>query len=72
MGKQVASVQEKALVGTPLGTATVGISQASIGVVLALCEDAPMAGIGIYFFVQKHPIPPFQVTHLCRAAHAGA
>jgi hypothetical protein len=55
-----------------LGTATVGISQASIGVVLALCEDAPMAGIGIYFFVQKHPIPPFQVTHLCRAAHAGA
>ena len=31
---------------------------------LALCEDVPMAGIGVHFFVQKYAIPTFQVTRL--------
>ena len=43
---------------------TVCITQASLGLVLALCEDVPMAGIGIHFFVQKYAIPTFQVTEL--------
>ena len=38
--------------------------QACLGLVLALCEDVPMAGIGIHFFVQKYAIPTFQVTPL--------
>ena len=45
-------------------SASVCISQASLGLVLALCEDVPMAGIGIHFFVQKYAIPTFQVTPL--------
>ncbi len=31
---------------------------------LALCEDLPMSGIGIYFFVRKYQVPAFQVIHL--------
>ena len=45
-------------------SAFVCISQASLGLVLALCEDVPMAGIGIHFFVQKYAIPTFQVSRL--------
>ena len=50
--------------GPCLTSAFVCISQASLGLVLALCEDVPMAGIGIHFFVQKYAIPTFQVTPL--------
>ena len=42
----------------------VALLQACLGLVLALCEDVPMAGIGIHFFVQKYAIPTFQVTQL--------
>ncbi len=47
-----------------LDLVTVCTTQASLGLVLAMCEDVPMAGIGIHFFVQKYAIPTFQVTPL--------
>ena len=37
------------------------MAQTLLGLALALCEDGPMAGISIYFFVQKYEIPVFQV-----------
>ena len=40
---------------------TVRVAQACLGLALALCEDGPMAGISMYFFVQKYQIPVFQV-----------
>ena len=30
-----------------------------LGLALGLCEDLPMAGISVYFFVQKFNIPTF-------------
>ena len=40
------------------------MAQTLLGLALALCEDGPMAGISIYFFVQRYQIPVFQVP-LC-------
>jgi hypothetical protein len=37
------------------------MAQTLLGLALALCEDGPMAGISIYFFVQRYQIPVFQV-----------
>ncbi len=41
------------------------IAQTLLGLALALCEDGPMAGISIYFFVQRYQIPVFQVRCPC-------
>ena len=41
------------------------VAQACLGLALALCEDGPMAGISMYFFVQKYQIPVFQVWRPC-------
>ena len=37
------------------------MAQTLLGLALAFCEDGPMAGISIYFFVQRYQIPVFQV-----------
>ncbi len=41
------------------------VAQTLLGLALALCEDGPMAGISIYFFVQRYQIPIFQVRCPC-------
>ena len=41
------------------------MAQTLLGLALAFCEDGPMAGISIYFFVQRYQIPVFQVWPLC-------
>ena len=41
------------------------MAQTLLGLALALCEDGPMAGISIYFFVQRYQIPVFQVRCPC-------
>jgi hypothetical protein len=41
------------------------VAQACLGLALALCEDGPMAGISMYFFVQRYQIPVFQVRRPC-------
>ena len=43
----------------------VRVAQACLGLALALCEDGPMAGISMYFFVQRYQIPVFQVRRPC-------
>jgi hypothetical protein len=43
----------------------VRVAQACLGLALALCEDGPMAGISMYFFVQRDQIPVFQVRRPC-------
>jgi hypothetical protein len=35
--------------------------QVALGLLLALCEDGPMACIAIYFFVQKYDMSVLQV-----------
>jgi hypothetical protein len=41
------------------------VAQACLGLAVALCEDGPMAGISMYFFVQRYQIPVFQVRRPC-------